>query len=646
MMRLSLFSLVCVGSLGASVLTGCGDSPAAGDAGMDGSIDAIGTDAGGPDAARAAGALIGVTMNSTVAFLLEDFPSASRDRIAAEVTARPMSFWVARAQQQIRLTTLRLIYRNTFYPPEENRFSLPLPAQDVGEVTPMGAATRRVIDGHDVIAVDYAFRTTILTDEASPAASEPMLAAVGGTYTENFEFPADPTLLLQRTGYACVDEDQFPTGSVNAENAWLFYDHMCEAETPDMITCHVTESGGTESCSAALTRVTGHVSAPMRFERLAFNTALADRVRRGTVTTPDAPDLAVIATGPLSLSTNYLVYRYIPATHCAVVERCVGGAGWRRLLTFDSHDQNQGGRPLHIGPVDYSVEGLGSELIEHHAYELSACHNHYHFRYYGDFSFGASTGPGRVQKNGFCIESTDRISNNESSPTHTPYDCHNQGVSAGWGDLYSAGLVCNWVDVTGVSTSAGPVTNNLSFHSNPDGFMCEGTLLRDAAGAQRWETTSFRTERGEPVGRPMCTQSPGTEANDLGTVPVTLPQRGGMMSSACTDAQSIGPGRNCGFTMQTAMPTCTPGAMVTLQCSGGTAAAPQVVRVCETSRVLGTGVDCSRREALANEVNANGMTAVTFRCPAMRDAMEPGGQYAIYAAPAFNADSAMPVTCR
>jgi len=71
------------------------------------------------------------------------------------------------------------------------------------------------------------------------------------------------------------------------------------------------------------------------------------------------------------------------------------------LLIFDSHDHNVGGEPLHIGPVDYFVEGIGGELIDQNVYEYSACRNHFHFQFYGSFSFGSGDDE-RVQKNGFC----------------------------------------------------------------------------------------------------------------------------------------------------------------------------------------------------------------------------------------------------
>jgi len=575
-----------------------------------------------------------------VGVLLDEFPAASRDRIAADLLARPEAFWLERARLQLRLTSLRLVYRALFYDEADNKNALTLPPESVWTITPQPAA-RIMINGHDLVAVDYVLTSALLTDVDSPGISEPALGTVGGAWDEDFVLPVDPTLLLQRTGYACIDEDQFPPESVETENAYNFFDDTCEVETEETRACHHSALPN-ESCIAALERVTGSVESAVHYERIAWNETRANEVRDGEVTTPGTPDLSVITTGHQSLSNNYIIYRYIPEDHCAVIENCVTGTGWRRLLTFDSIDHNKGGAPLHIGPVDYYVEGLGSELIEHNVYEVSECHEHYHFQYYGDFSFTPGGAP--VAKNGFCIESTGRLSNNETAPLHTDYRCDNQGLSAGWVDLYAAGLTCNWIDITDVDTTAGTLIGQLEFHSNPEGFMCEGQLLTDADGGQAWEPTTFRSADGGVVDRPGCEETLGTEANDIGRTGVAVPVAGGIVSSACGNAQQIGPNRNCGFAPVGTQRTCTPGEMVTLMCSGGDADHPQVVRACEGSASV-TGVDCTLGDALANTVVAAAAVAITFPCPAARDMTETGGRFGLLSAPAFEPDGPRTVTC-
>jgi hypothetical protein len=643
-------------SLIAVTVVGCGDNleldrpdarlPVRGDSGGSGGDGNLG-DGAMPDGTPIVypmGSLVDVTATGQVGILLDDFPLASRTRLATAFAALPQAFWQDRARQQINLATLRLVYREYYYPAADNRDSLPLTQPEEWTITldPAGA-TQATVDGHALVVWNYSMATTLLSDEASPGATEPNLATVGGVHTESFVFPVDPTLLLQRTGYACMDEDQFPPDSVDEENAWEFYDDQCTKEAPAQQSCHLTQPLPQVSCDRALRDSIGRTTVNLRFERVAWDATRAASIRRGPVTQQNAPDLSVVVDGYLGLHNNHTVYRYFEPGNCALLEGCVGAPGWRRLVTFDSYDHNQGAEPIHIGEVDYFVAGLGGELIQHNVYELSACHNHYHFEYYGDFTFGA--GGTELNKNGFCLESTGRISNNELSPLHTPYSCELQGVSPGWGDLYAAGLPCNWVDVTGVNTSAGPVTKDLTFSSNPDGFICEGTLQKDSAGNQMWESTSFVSGTGQPVDRPACDEAPNTEANDIGKIPVTLPQKGGMLTQACADDQTLGPKRNCGFTANPTLLSCTAGSTVAVSCTGGTTAKPQVVRLCETSRALGTGTDCVYRDARANLVLEGIPTISTFTCPAARDATEIGGQLAIYTAPVYTPDGTSAVTC-
>src|SRR5262249_11374940 len=131
---------------------------------------------------------------------------------------------------------------------------------------------------------------------------------------------------------------------------------------------------------------------------------------------------------------NRVIYRYIEPTSCTLAERCVGAPGWRRLLQFTASDKNVGGLPLDIGAIDYAHDNtVASQLIDHNVYEYSTCHQHYHFTHYGTFSFGNN--PATNAKRGFCLQSTNRFTNNEFGALTNPYaDCSYQGVGPGWGD--------------------------------------------------------------------------------------------------------------------------------------------------------------------------------------------------------------------
>src|SRR5262249_50022839 len=454
---------------------------------------------GQADAATASdpGALVRVTMSSTVGVLLDEVPPSMRRRVEAALLRKPRECWDALARKQVGATVYRLIFRPAFYP-RTGRNQLPLPPPETWTIAIERGPKSFSIDGHRLIGVEYTMSSVLVSDRDSPAAAEPLLARSGGKGAGPFVLPVDPELLLQRTGLACLDESELPPNSVDEENALTFYDHTCDVEAPDALLCHLTRPLPQESCVTALRKRVGRVRTSMRFERLPWSSALAAWYRVGAVPTVSAADLAVI---PAGLADHRVEYRYIPPGSCALAEGCVGGTGWRRLLKFTASLKNTGGQPLHIGPIDYFITGQNTSNQQHHLFEYSACHNHYHFVHYANFAYGASPG----DKRAFCLQTTRRYFNNETTSLVSPYfDCTYQGISPGWGDDYVAGLDCQWIDVTGIDTQAGPVTRTLSFQANPDGFLCEGRPILDSLGAPTYVPTPFTTAAGEPVDRFAC----------------------------------------------------------------------------------------------------------------------------------------------
>lgn len=606
--------------------------------------------AGLPDPESGEGALIRVSAESRVGVLLDEVPAASRDRVAAALLAKPESFFVERAKRQLALASYRLNFRQSFYEDEEHKKQLPLPPEQVWEIELLADETghkvrRETVEGHDYVLVDYSLQAVVVTDPDSPGQSDPALADVGGTTTEPFVFPIDPELLVQRTGYACMDEAEFPPNSVDSEDIEFFYDQTCEVEdelTPDG--CHYTELPS-ESCEDALSAHVGKVEAPLNYERVAWNDKLAAKNRVGSVKNLDGADLEVVAD---ELKVNRLTYRYIEADSCALAEACVGGSGWRRLLQFNASEQNVGSAPVNIGDVDYFLDDPESATpnANHHVYQYSECHQHYHFNYFATFSYGGD--PDLGSKRAFCLESVQRYGNHEKSPTWSPYnDCAFQGITQGWGDQYNAGIECQWVDVTSVDVSNGPVTQPLGLRSNPEGFLCEGKPVLDAEGDVTWEHTDLKTEDGEGVDRPACDEAEAWDANNYAEEPVTLPTAGkGMITEACTRGQ-LGPLRNCGYVYDGDTQDCAPGKEVTVTCSAKAGAEPQVVRICEASRVLGVGTACLEQQALGSlTIEASASASATFSCPKPRDEDETGGLVALYRGALFPDDTAAEITCR
>lgn len=602
--------------------------------------------AGSPDSPASpdgrAGALVSLSLAGTVGVLLDEIPPENRDQAAADLQARPESFWQERARQQVQLTYNRLHFRPFFYAFEKGQ--LPLPPPSLWQISLQSEPYREMVAGHDLLLVDYAFNSTLLSDPGSPAAAEPALAEAGGVWDEPFVLPLDPTLLLQRTGNACLNEGGFPPNSYDSENVYLFYDYTCTADSGGAAGCHRTIRPP-QSCQEALTARVGSTPTVMRFERLEWDAGLADEVRVGQVLSQEAPDLRVLGE---DLHTNRIIYRYFPPDSCAIQESCVADSGWRRLLMFSASTHNLGAAPLAIGEVV-------AENPLNNMFQYNACHDHFHFSNYGEFQLGSDDQP---SKQAFCVESTSRFSNNELSPLVHEYTCRDQGIQAGWGDEYPAGLDCQWIDITDLPLAGAAQSFPLIFRFNQDGFLCEGTPVLHENGELMWEPSELHTEDGEHINRPQCVFVEDWEANNEASVDVTIPPLGSFVTAPCTRGE-VGPLRNCGFTEQplpapeptavsaTSAPSlrCSPGQTVTLSCAVPAAAGPQTLRVCETSAALGVGTACTLEMSLANRTIPVDGREVSFTCPLPRDGREPGGDYAFYVAPVLPSDELATVSC-
>lgn len=579
------------------------------------------------------GALVRISMESTVGVVLDELSPNQRERLVGMLKAKPESFWKDRAIRQIRLTSHRLNFGGTGMKKQS-----PLPPEQLWGIAIRTQPKRQTINGHDAVTVTYAFSGILLTDTASPGITIPELGPIGGVWDEPFQFPVDPEFVFQRTGFACMNESQFPANSFDAEEVDLFFNQRCRVEPQLTNTgCHQTALP-TMTCPQALIAGIGRIDTEMRFERLPWDSALADAVRIGEVTNPDGPDLIPSMEEFVKHRFNY---RYIPQDSCTIVESCVGGPGWRHLLQFPTGDINIGAKPLEIGRVDYFNTHSGTTLSKHGVFEFSACHGHYHFSEYGTFTVGDGS-ESVSQKNAFCLQPSGRVWNHELSPWHHEYvDCIDQGSAVGWIDEYKIGLECQWLDISDLRPNR---DLPLSFTTNPEGLLCEGTLKKDANGLQIFQRTSLKTEHGNPVDRPACDQYAAWDANNTISSTVHIPEEGESYVTAPCREGLFGPLRNCGLKNAKTLQECEPGSKVTLRCSIPTGSTAQVVRVCEGSRALQTGIPCTYNDALGSSV-VETTKNVTFTCPSARDETETGGAYSFLTGPLFPGEAPAEVTC-
>lgn len=126
------------------------------------------------------------------------------------------------------------------------------------------------------------------------------------------------------------------------------------------------------------------------------------------------------------------------SSHCAVQEGLIT-AGTHRLLRFNTESRNTGTADLALGAP------AGNPLFEY-----ASCHGHYHL--YGYMSYRLLDSNGQVVntgfKTGFCLLDSSRWDPNASP--NSKYDCSNQGIQKGWGDVYTSQLDGQWIVIDGV----------------------------------------------------------------------------------------------------------------------------------------------------------------------------------------------------
>lgn len=126
------------------------------------------------------------------------------------------------------------------------------------------------------------------------------------------------------------------------------------------------------------------------------------------------------------------------ANSCEIQEGTIT-AGTHKLLRFSTETRN-------IGTGDLV---LGNPSTNPH-FNWGSCHGHYHFNSFAQYRLLDANGQlvRTGHKVGFCLMD---ITRNSSSANPSPrYNCSNQGIQAGWADVYSSSLSGQWIVITGL----------------------------------------------------------------------------------------------------------------------------------------------------------------------------------------------------
>lgn len=156
---------------------------------------------------------------------------------------------------------------------------------------------------------------------------------------------------------------------------------------------------------------------------------------------------------------------------CSLVEECVGGVGTREVVRFSVEALNQGQATLTVPPPAERPD----------LFQFSPCHGHFHFSGFATYELVDAAGEVVLtgHKQAYCMEDTARVLAGPKIGCSKLYNCEEQGIQAGWSDLYGNTLDCQWLDVTDVP----PGDYQIRVTVNPGRVFEEVTLDNNIASA-------------------------------------------------------------------------------------------------------------------------------------------------------------------
>jgi cysteine-rich repeat protein len=159
-----------------------------------------------------------------------------------------------------------------------------------------------------------------------------------------------------------------------------------------------------------------------------------------------------------------------------VAEGCAGATTGRVLVNFTTTTHSLGPDDLYMGNPGCPDCALHPGApCANPLYVCSTAHGHPHFESFAAAELLDSNGVVVVtgSKQGFCLE--------DFGCAHPQYDCGNQGITVGCVDVYSAGLPCQYVDITDANLPDGDYT--LRVTQDPENVIAEANENNNVATA-------------------------------------------------------------------------------------------------------------------------------------------------------------------
>ena len=338
------------------------------------------------------------------------------------------------------------------------------------------------------------------------------LSVVPGTYsapTRNFWYSFTPEssgmYFISTCGVNTCDTklwvyDECPSNISNSNDGTIYYDDNnggCndQARVNALMVAGLTyyirvgDAGG--SCTGAINwslTFNGEISGCM--DPLACNFNPIATIPGGECYLPGdpncpegRPDLVILEN---TIKTSMYVAQ-INASNCHVVENCLTGYGMRDIIRFTTHIKN-------IGDADYYIGSPSSEPTQ---FSWGNCHGHWHYEGYAEYILYSGAGAAIPVgfKNGFCVLDLEC-----SDGGAFTYGCSNMGISKQCGDIYGAGLDCQWVDITDVADGQYTMVVRVNWDNAPDALG-----RYEISHSNNWAQVCINIDRSAG-GAPVVTQ--------------------------------------------------------------------------------------------------------------------------------------------